>query len=56
MKGFDFMKSVKRKFFVVNTKENEKKVVFMANEEEKCKLYCEIFGYTYRVDYVNIGY
>lgn len=58
MKGFDFMKrkNIKRKIFVVNTKENEKKVVFMTNEEEECKLYCEIFGYTYRVDYINLGY
>ena len=49
-------KNIKRKIFVVYTKENEKKGVFMTNEEEECKLYCEKNGYTYRVDYINLGY
>lgn len=43
---------MKRKFYVIN----ETKGVFQEREEELCKLYCEIFGYTYRVEYMNLGY
>lgn len=42
-------KSRKVKIFVLN----EKKGVFF--NEEMCKIYCEIYGYTYREDYMVMG-
>lgn len=43
---------MKRKFFVIN----ETGGYFVSNEEELCKEYCKINGYTYRVVYYNPGY
>ena len=43
---------MKRKFFVIN----ETGGFFASNEEEFCKEYCKTNGYTYRVEYCNIGY
>ena len=43
---------MKRKFFVIN----ETGGYFAANEEEICKEYYKINGYTYRIEYWNIGY
>ena len=43
---------MKRKIFVIN----ETGGFFPANEEEQCKFYCKIYGYTYRVEYRNFGY
>lgn len=44
---------MKRKFYVINEVKGK---VFMEKDEELCKLYCEIFGYTYRVEYMNLGF
>lgn len=41
---------MKKKIFVVN----EIKAWFPANEENACKIFCENYGYSYRVEYVNI--
>ena len=43
---------MKRKFFVIN----ETGGYFAANEEQLCQEYCKINGYTYRIEYWNIGY
>lgn len=43
---------MKRKFFVIN----ETGGYFAANEEQMCINYCRVYGYTYRVEYINIGY
>ena len=43
---------MKRKIFVIN----ETRGWFPANEEELCKEYCNIYGYTYRVEYFDFGY
>lgn len=43
---------MKRKFFIIN----ETGGYYAANEEDMCKEYCNTYGYTYRVEYINIGY
>ena len=43
---------MKRKFFFIN----ETGGYFAGNEEQICKEYCKVYGYTYRVAYINIGY
>ena len=43
---------MKRKIFVIN----EVCGWYPANEEELCKEYCKINGYTYRVEYIDFGY
>ena len=43
---------MKRKIFIIN----ETGGYFAANEEQICKEYCKKYRYTYRVEYINIGY
>ena len=43
---------MKRKFFVIN----ETGGYFGGWEEELCKAFCKANGYTYRVEYRNLGY
>lgn len=43
---------MKRKFFVIN----ETGGYFGGWEEELCKAYCKANGYTYRVEYRDLGY
>ena len=43
---------MKRKFFFIN----EAGGYFTENEEQKCKEYCKVTGYTYKVEYISIGY
>ena len=43
---------MKRKFLFIN----ETGGYFAGNEEQICKEYCKVYGYTYRVEYINIGY
>lgn len=53
--GNKFKKEVnkmRRKFFVIN----ETGGYFGGWEEELCKAYCKAKGYTYRVEYRNLGY
>lgn len=41
---------MKRKIFVIN----ETKGFFTEDEENLCKEYCRVNGYTYRIRYINI--
>ena len=43
---------MKRKFFVIN----ETGGYFGGWEEELCKAFCKANGYTYRIEYRNLGY
>lgn len=43
---------MERKFFIIN----ETGGYFAANEENICIEYCNKHGYTYRVEFINIGY
>ena len=43
---------MKRKFFVIN----ETGGYFGGWEEELCKAYCKANGYTYRIEYRDLGY
>ena len=43
---------MKRKFFRIN----ETGGVFAENEEEMCKAFCLIYGYTYTTIFLNLGY
>jgi hypothetical protein len=43
---------MKRKIFVIN----ETKGFFTENEENLCKEYCRVNCYTYRAEYINVGY
>lgn len=43
---------MKRKFFVIN----ETGGYFGGWEEEICKAFCKANGYTYRIEYRNLGY
>lgn len=43
---------MKRKFFVIN----ETGGYFGSWEKEICKAFCKANGYTYRIEYRNLGY
>lgn len=43
---------MKRKFFVIN----ETGGYFGGWEEELCKAFCKVYGYTYRIEYRDLGY
>lgn len=43
---------MKRKFFVIN----ETGRYFGGWEEDLCKAFCKANGYTYRIEYRNLGY
>ena len=46
------VKIMERKFFVIN----ETGGYFGGWEEELCKAYCKANGYTYHVEFRNLGY
>lgn len=43
---------MKRKIYLIN----EIRCYFTENEEDLCKNYCKVNGYTYRIVYINLGY
>lgn len=43
---------MKRKFYFIN----ETGGYFAGNEENICKEFCRINGFTYRVEYIDLGY
>nr|DAX04464.1 MAG TPA: hypothetical protein [Inoviridae sp.] len=43
---------MKRKFYSIN----EIRCCFAENEENICKEFCRVNGFTYKVVYINLGY